>query len=434
MLGSLVDLIDSFDEAFVDLIDTAFSIVGAETPESLKKLVNLNYHEPFPGNTTVYAGTLLDVLNAGVSGGSDSYGIWYQYNDINGGYPVLKKKTESVTPIVTPGLLRPIDPVLFAPFEAAAEAESEEEIADNSGSFSLNPNYPQDREINVGENAGFSTSLSSSDPYNGDLDREWYVTFDGNEYLIEEDLQLNGCTFVLENSNLLRVTAGAEAVSGVYQVYCSVSNYDTTVTSRKATLTVRGAQVPETPLYRFPFIDVADSAWYRNDVEIAHKNGLINGITATTYAPDNNMTIAEAIKLAACMHQLYHDGAVTLTSGSPQWYNSYVTYALGNGIISGEYTDYNEKITRREFVNVFYNSLPVSQYGGLNTVSNGAIPDVPLSAEHAAKIYAFYRAGILVGSDSSGTFNPSSNILRSEVAAILTRMFDDTARKTITLP
>ena len=65
----------------------------------------------------------------------------------------------------------------------------------------------------------------------------------------------------------------------------------------------------------------------------------------------------------------------------------------------------------------------------------GAIPDVPFISGNyvSTRIYAFYRAGILTGSNEQGIFEPDSNIKRSEVAAILTRMFDSTARKSITL-
>jgi hypothetical protein len=45
----------------------------------------------------------------------------------------------------------------------------------------------------------------------------------------------------------------------------------------------------------------------------------------------------------------------------------------------------------------------------------------------------FYNAGILGGSDDYGTFNPKSNIQRSEVAAIVTRIADVTERKDVTL-
>ncbi len=429
-LGTIYDLLVDLGKAFSDVIDAAFAAVGAEAPESLKKLVDLHYHQPFPGDATVYSGTLLEVLSAGVDGADDSYGKWYQYSDINSGYPVLAKQSSPVFISITPGGLRPIELELLRPLEDAISTESEADIATNSGVFVLSPNYPLDREIGDGENAGFSTSLDSSNAYTGELSREWYIAFDGNEYLVEEDTELNGITLVLEKSNLLRATAGPGAISGVYQVYCDVSNYDTTIRSRAATLTVCGIDVP---LYHFPFVDVPDGTWYREDVEIAHKNGLINGTSETTYAPENNMTKAEAIKLAACMHQLYHDGSVTLANGSP-WYSTYVDYALLNDIISGEYADYNAKITRREFVNVFYDALPASEYRVKNTVSNGMIPDVPIQAQYANKIYAFYRAGILVGSDERGTFNPASNIKRSEVAAILTRMFDETARRDINLP
>lgn len=43
-----------------------------------------------------------------------------------------------------------------------------------------------------------------------------------------------------------------------------------------------------------------------------------------------------------------------------------------------------------------------------------------------------YRAGVLAGSDKSGTFLPDANIKRCEVAAILTRMMDESARKDVT--
>ena len=50
------------------------------------------------------------------------------------------------------------------------------------------------------------------------------------------------------------------------------------------------------------------------------------------------------------------------------------------------------------------------------------------------EIYTFYRAGILTGSDKNGTFYPTNDIKRNEVAAILSRMYDKTARKTVSLP
>ena len=75
----------------------------------------------------------------------------------------------------------------------------------------------------------------------------------------------------------------------------------------------------------FTFTDVTESDWFYNDVKTAVEMGLVNGKSETNYAPDDNLTYAEAIKLAACMNQLYNDGMITLKSGNP-WYKPFVDY------------------------------------------------------------------------------------------------------------
>ena len=179
------------------------------------------------------------------------------------------------------------------------------------------------------------------------------------------------------------------------------------------------------------FPDVPKDAWYYNDVKTAVESGLLNGKNGL-YAPDDNMTYAEAIKLAACMHQKYHTGAVTLQNGKDVWYSTYVEYAKQNGI-PWNASNYNGGITRQAYVYVFYYALPASTYTQINSVRDNAIPDVKMDATYASQIYDFYRAGILTGSDAQGTFNPKTGIRRSEVATILSRMMDASARKSITL-
>jgi len=183
------------------------------------------------------------------------------------------------------------------------------------------------------------------------------------------------------------------------------------------------------------FIDVSEDAWYYSDVCYAVQKGLVNGRSTQTYAPDDNLSIAEAIKLASCMHQLYHNGSITLNNytDSSLWYKTYVDYAAQNKIVTKIYQNYTSKITRSEFVSIFYASLPATEFTGINTIYSNTIPDVKSADSNATQIYAFYRAGILTGSDASGTFYPDNNIKRSEVASILTRMFEKTARKSIAL-
>ena len=186
-----------------------------------------------------------------------------------------------------------------------------------------------------------------------------------------------------------------------------------------------------------PFEDVSMFSWYYSDVKNAHEQGLVDGVTPTRFSPTGTLTIAQAIKLAAALHQKAQTGAVTLKNGS-SWYSTYVSYAVANGIIEPEYASYkpalmNSPISRAEFVHIFYDAMPSGSYAARNTVQDNAIPDVSSSDLYADEIYTFYRAGILTGSNSNGDFNSNSSIQRSEVAAILIRMFDSSARRTITL-
>ena len=181
------------------------------------------------------------------------------------------------------------------------------------------------------------------------------------------------------------------------------------------------------PFIANPFTDIKESDWFYNDVLNAYHMGLINGKTPTTYAPNDNLTYAEAVKLAACMHELYTTGKITLGNGSPVWYQSYVDYAKANKIISKDY-EWSAQATRAGYMEIFANALPDEALAAINTIPDGSIPDVSAAHPQAEAIYKLYRAGILQGVDAAHNCNPSSNIRRSEVAAILTRMMDGNAR------
>ncbi len=175
-----------------------------------------------------------------------------------------------------------------------------------------------------------------------------------------------------------------------------------------------------------PFTDVNVREWFSEDVADAYESGLINGITITTFAPYENLTYAEAVKLAATMHQKHTTGSVTLENGSP-WYMSYVDYAKENDIIMEDY-DWNATATRAGYMEIFANALPESALTEINTIADNAIPDVPMTHESAEAIYKLYRAGIVQGVDEARNCSPEANIRRSEVAVILTRMMDSAAR------
>ena len=176
-----------------------------------------------------------------------------------------------------------------------------------------------------------------------------------------------------------------------------------------------------------PFTDVSKKEWYYEDVRLAVEGGLVNGKSPTIYAPDDNVTYAETVKLAACIHKLTDTGSTEFAAGTV-WYQPYVDYAYSKQIITKDY-DWNTAATRAHFMDIFSRAISsnptlkgTKPLDAINTVEDGAIPDVPMTHPQASSIYKLYRAGVVQGSDKQYNCKPNTNIRRSEVAAILTRM------------
>ena len=180
------------------------------------------------------------------------------------------------------------------------------------------------------------------------------------------------------------------------------------------------------------FTDVPETAWYHGSVKAAFEYGLVKGSTPTTYNPNGTLTVAEAIVMADRIHILYNTGVDTLTNGTP-WYQTYVDYALAQGIITdGVFDNYNRPITRAEMADIFTRALPAQEYEVINYIDESCPADA-IGHAYEGSIRTLYQAGILTGNDPFGTFTPNANIIRSEAAAIVSRIVDPTLRKQVQL-
>ncbi|EFM38754.1 hypothetical protein HMPREF0379_1500 [[Eubacterium] yurii subsp. margaretiae ATCC 43715] len=181
---------------------------------------------------------------------------------------------------------------------------------------------------------------------------------------------------------------------------------------------------------KLPFTDVPEKAWYYDDVKSAYESDLISGKKPTKYAPNDNMTAAEAVKLAAAMYKLRNEGSANFATSKP-WYKVYVDYARQKALISSD-LNWNKNITRAGYMQIFAQIL-TDEEAKKNSVADDSIPDVPMTHPNAQAIYKLYRAGIVTGIDERNSCSPGSNIKRSEVAAILIRMMDAKYRVTFSL-
>lgn len=180
------------------------------------------------------------------------------------------------------------------------------------------------------------------------------------------------------------------------------------------------------------FSDVPGSAWYAKNVASVYELGLMKGINENNFGPEVNITLADTVTLASRLHSIYYNDGHKFSASIP-WYKEYVDYAMENNIIKGDLLVYYYVATRAQFAMIIADALPAEAFEPINIIDDGSIPDIPSAAVYYDAVYKLYRAGILTGNDSQGTFSPYGSMTRKEVAVIMARVADKDLRRQATL-
>ena len=191
-------------------------------------------------------------------------------------------------------------------------------------------------------------------------------------------------------------------------------------------LGVEGSHFPLTRGRIPTFSDVSPRDWYALWVDIAYNTGIMSGTGGNAFEPGREVTVAEAIQMAANMDSRYKgDTFHTTAHVSTPWYTDAVTYCLASGIISaGQFEDYGRQINRRELAQVFAatelaRSLP-QRNSPIRVMA--AVEDVAVTDSGASAIYGLYTKGILTGVDENLSFRPEDAVTRAEAAALAARL------------
>jgi len=167
------------------------------------------------------------------------------------------------------------------------------------------------------------------------------------------------------------------------------------------------------------FTDVPASEWYAKEVKSTYELGLMNGIGGGLFDPEGNVTVAEAITMASRAASINSGETIAATDG--EWYQMYVNYAASKGFVKeGQFDNFDRPAKRYEVALLFENAMPDGYFAPKNDVSD--IHDIPDSRAYKADVLNLYKAGVVMGSDAYGTFNPEHNITRAEAAAIINRV------------
>ena len=165
------------------------------------------------------------------------------------------------------------------------------------------------------------------------------------------------------------------------------------------------------------FTDVAGDAWYASAVASAYELGLMNGIGGGLFDPEGDVTVAEAVTMAARAAAI--NAGETIPAAEGEWYAMYVNYASSKGFL-GTYDTVDRPAKRWEVAELFCKAMPQGYYTAVNSVD--FINDVSAKKPYHDDLLTLYRAGVVMGSDAYGNFNPENNITRAESAAIIGRV------------
>ena len=153
------------------------------------------------------------------------------------------------------------------------------------------------------------------------------------------------------------------------------------------------------------FIDTQDH-WAKDAIDFVSARGLVNGMTATSYAPNNSTTRAQLWTILARQND------ADLTGGAT-WFENAQNWAKTKGISDG--ANPNAAINRAQMVTMLWRAAGQPVAGGA-----ASFTDVSADSYYAQAVSWAVENGITTGV-GGGHFDPTATCTRAQIAAFLAR-------------
>ena len=172
-------------------------------------------------------------------------------------------------------------------------------------------------------------------------------------------------------------------------------------------LTVNGGATVKIVDNSKDFIDTRNH-WAKDAIDFVSARGLVNGMSATIYAPNASTTRAQLWTILARQNN------ADLTGGAT-WFENAQNWAKEKGISDG--TNPNGTINRAQMVTMLWRAMGQSAAG-----SAANFTDVPADAYYAQAVAWAVENGITAGV-GNGRFDPNSTCTRAQIATFLHRSY-----------
>ncbi len=166
---------------------------------------------------------------------------------------------------------------------------------------------------------------------------------------------------------------------------------------------VTGYAEPQGRILMNPFADVKTSSWYGDYVIDLYSDGIISGTSATTYAPNDTLTWAAALKLL-----LVSNGNLKSEDATgADWSKNTIAKAAELGLVAAD-LDGTKAISRLEFCQIA---------AKLNKLAESKTESVFTDCKDAY-VMALVDAKVINGMTAT-TFEPDASLTRAQIAKII---------------
>ena len=205
----------------------------------------------------------------------------------------------------------------------------------------------------------------------------------------------------------------------------SVEVYEFKTASKSNTLKVEFAkaevQKPETS----KFTDIAGH-WAEDAIRVFEKNGWVNGISETIFAPEMGMTRGMFVTILGRINQV-NAGAVAsefVDVNPGKYYTGYIQWAYESGIVSGVGDNRfapDRNITREEMAVMVNNYLKIKNYKLTERDDMVFQDESEISDWAKSAVHRLARCGIVTGKGDS-RYDAHAGATRAELVSILNRV------------
>ena len=172
-------------------------------------------------------------------------------------------------------------------------------------------------------------------------------------------------------------------------------------------LTVNGGATVKIVDNSKDFIDTRNH-WAKDAIDFVSARGLVNGMSATIYAPNASTTRAQLWTILARQNDADLSGGAT-------WFENAQNWAKEKGISDG--TNPNGTINRAQMVTMLWRAM-----GQSAAASGASFADVPADSYYAQAVAWAIENGITAGV-GGGRFDPNSTCTRGQIATFLYRLY-----------